>query len=118
MNSRVRFALGSDVGGGAGFGMMKESLLAYLMQRVAPDPLTLSPAQMLWLATRAGAEALAFEDRIGDFTPGKSADYVYLKPDSESPLGGVLKSLEDPERILSAILTPPTHSPGLEAQAV
>ncbi|MES1262046.1 MAG: guanine deaminase, partial [Acidobacteriota bacterium] len=45
LDARVRFALGTDVGGGTGFGMMKEALMAYLMQRVAPAPLTLSPGQ-------------------------------------------------------------------------
>ena len=32
----VTCALGTDVGGGIGFGMMKEGLHAYLMQRLAP----------------------------------------------------------------------------------
>ena len=32
------FALGTDVGGGTGFGMLKEGLQAYLMQRVAAEP--------------------------------------------------------------------------------
>ena len=31
----VPCALGTDVGGGTGFGMLKEGLQAYLMQRVA-----------------------------------------------------------------------------------
>jgi len=75
----VRVALGTDVGGGLGFGMLKEALHAYLLQRVGPDPMTLTAAQMLYLATRAGAEAVNLADRIGDFTPGKSADFVYLR---------------------------------------
>src|ERR1019366_8948708 len=57
----VSVALGTDVGGGTGFGMMKESLQAYLQQRVAVDPMTLNPAQMLYLATRAGADALGID---------------------------------------------------------
>ncbi len=32
----VRCALGTDVGGGTGFGMLKEGLQAYLLQRIAP----------------------------------------------------------------------------------
>jgi guanine deaminase len=46
---------------------------------VGPDPMTLTAAQMLYLATRAGAEAMNLADSIGDFTPGKSADFVYLR---------------------------------------
>jgi guanine deaminase len=103
----VRFALGTDVGGGTGFGMMKESLQAYLMQRVAARPNVLSPAQMLYLATRAGAEALGIEDETGDFAPGKAADFVYLRPAEASVLAGVLKHAVDqpPERALAALFT-------------
>ena len=84
----VHFGLGTDVGAGTGFGMMKEALQAYLQQRVATDPLTLTPAQMLYLVTRAGADALGIASETGDFTTGKSADYVYLRPHAHSVLAG------------------------------
>ncbi len=103
--SRVRFALGTNVGGGTGFGMMKEALMAYLLQRLAPSPLILSPATMLFLATRAGAEALAMEDEIGDFGEGKSADFVVLAPPAGSVLAGRLNCAETPDRILAALFT-------------
>jgi guanine deaminase len=87
IENKVRVALGTDVGGGIGFGMLKEALHAYLLQRVGPDPMTLTAAQMLYLATRAGAEAMNLADKIGDFTPGKSADFVYLRaPLRDGPL--------------------------------
>ena len=54
----VRCALGTDVGGGTGFGLLKEGLQAYMMQRLAPGGFPLGPAHMLYLATRAGAVAL------------------------------------------------------------
>jgi guanine deaminase len=101
----VRFALGTDVGGGTGFGMIKEALQSYLQQRVAEEPVTLTPAQMLWLATGAGAEALGLENEVGDFAAGKAADLVYLKPPGGSVLEGVLKQAEDPERMLGALFT-------------
>jgi guanine deaminase len=108
IEANVRFALGTDVGGGTGFGMLKEGLQAYLMQRVASEPTTLSPAQMLYLATRAGAEALGIEDETGDFETGKSADLVYLRPPEGSVLAGVLKRLEssgEQEPIIAALFT-------------
>jgi len=105
LNAGVHFALGTDVGGGTGFGMLKEALQAYLMQRVAPDVLTLSPAQMLYLATRAGAEALALENETGDFQKGKAADYVYLRAPQGSVLAGALQDLSDPDSILAALIT-------------
>jgi guanine deaminase len=78
LDANVRFALGTDVGAGTGFGIPKEALQAYLMQRVAPEPVTLTPAQMLWLSTGAGAEALDLQHTLGNFTAGKCADYVLV----------------------------------------
>ena len=101
----VRCALGTDVGGGTGFGMLKEALQAYLMQRVAPHGFVLDSAHLLYLATRAGAEALGLSHEIGDFHPGKAADFVYLRPVAGSPLAAIAGESENPERVLSAIFT-------------
>ncbi len=101
----VRFALGSDVGAGTGFGMLKEALQCYLLQRLMPDGFALAPAHLLYLATRAGAEALGIEAETGDFTPGKSADFVCLRPPQGSVLAATLSQAESPERVLSALLT-------------
>jgi len=101
----VRVALGTDVGGGTGFGILKEALQAYLLQRIAPDGALLDAGQMLYLATRAGAEALGLEEEIGDFQPGKAADIVYIKPPVDAPLSAVLERAETPEQALAAIFT-------------
>jgi len=101
----VRIGLGTDVGGGTGFGMMKESLQVYLQQRVAGDPMTLSSAQMLYLATRAGAEALGIDGVTGDFAAGKSADLVYLRPCQNSVLSSALRRAETAEQSLAALFT-------------
>ena len=105
MRAGVHCALGTDVGGGTGFGMLKEALQAYLLQRIAPGGLMLSPAHLLYLATRAGAEALDLGTEIGDFGRGKSADLVYLRPPIDSPLAAVVEDEEDPERVLAALFT-------------
>jgi guanine deaminase len=105
LDSQVRFALGTDIGAGTGFGLLKEALQAYLLQRIAPEPITLSAAQMLWLATRAGAEALSLEEETGDFTVGKAADLVYFRPSPGTTLHAVLANTDEPERILAALLT-------------
>ncbi len=101
----VRCALGTDVGGGAGFGILKEALQAYALQRLAPEGLLLTPAHLLYLATRAGAQALQLEHETGDFTVGKSADYIYLRAPEGSPLQAVLERAESLDRILSALFT-------------
>jgi guanine deaminase len=101
----VHVALGTDVGGGTGFGMMKEALQAYLMQRVSGDPLVLAPADLLYLSTLAGAEALGLADEIGNFAAGKAADFVYLVPPDGGVLSQVLDRSEDPVHKLSALFT-------------
>lgn len=105
MEAGVNCALGSDVGAGTGFGMLKEGLQAYMLQRLAPEGMLLSPAHLLYLTTSAGATALGLEKTIGDFEPGKSADLVYLKPPPGSTLASVIERAESMERILAALFT-------------
>ncbi len=105
VNAAVRCALGTDVGGGTGFGMLKEGLQAYLLQRVASDGMLLEAAHLLYLATLAGAEALGLSDESGDFSIGKSADLVYLRPPADSALASVLERDQSPEQTLAAIFT-------------
>ncbi|MEO8482030.1 MAG: guanine deaminase, partial [Acidobacteriota bacterium] len=101
----VHVALGTDVGGGTGFGMMKEALQAYLMQRVADDPTVLSPADLLYLSTLAGAEALGLADEIGNFEVGKAADFVCLAPPAGGVLAQVLDESDDLTHQLAALFT-------------
>jgi len=101
----VKCALGTDVGGGLGFGMMKEALHAYLMQRVAPDPQPLDAARLLYLSTRAGAEALGVDAETGDFQSGKSADFVYLRPPPDSVLDIVVRHARTADEALQSIFT-------------
>src|SRR5262249_2135767 len=105
LDAGVHCALGTDVGGGTGFGMLKEGLQAHLMQRVAADGLLLTPAQLCYLATRAGAAAVGVGDETGDFLPGKAADLVYIRPPVDSPLAAVLDRASSMEQALAAIFT-------------
>ena len=105
VDAGVTCALGTDVGGGLGFGMLKEGLHAYLMQRLAPDPKVLDAARLLYLTTRAGAEALGLEKDIGDFQPGKAADFVHLRPPPGSVLDAAVSHAGDPAQALAALFT-------------
>jgi guanine deaminase len=105
LEAGVRCALGTDVGGGVGFGVLKEALQAYLMQRSASEPMGLTPPHLLYLATRAGAEALGLAHLIGDFETGKAADLVHLRPPDGSVLAGVLRGARDLDHVLSALIT-------------
>jgi guanine deaminase len=101
----VRVALGTDVGGGTGPGMLKEGLQAYLMQRVTPDGVALDPARLLYLSTLAGAEALGLAQQIGSLCPGKAADFVFLRAPAGSVLETVLQHVSAPEDALAALFT-------------
>ncbi len=105
VSAGVTCALGTDIGGGVGFGILKEGLHAYLMQRLAPDPEPLDATRLLYLATRAGAEALGLGTEIGDFRTGKAADFVYLRPQAGSVLESVVRHADGPIQALSALFT-------------
>ena len=83
----VRVALGSDVGAGTGFSLLKEGLQAYFMQQLlGPDGVPLTAAHLLWLATSAGADALGLADTVGDLSVGKQFDAVWVLPQVGNPL--------------------------------
>jgi guanine deaminase len=105
LEAGVRVALGTDVGGGTGLGILKEGLQAYLMQRVATDGVMLDAARLLYLATLAGAEGLGLAKEIGSLCPGKSADFVHLRPPAGSVLETVLRHAPAPEDALAALFT-------------
>jgi guanine deaminase len=101
----VRFALGTDVGAGTGLSLFKEGLMAYHVQMVRAGGELIGPAHLLYLATRAGALALGLEDEIGDLSPGRSADYVLVRPPAGGTLHSVLRNSPSAEATLGALFT-------------
>jgi guanine deaminase len=99
----VRLALGTDVGAGTSFSLLNEGLQAYVGQMLRPDGDHLGPADLLWLATRAGAEALEIGDEVGDLQPGRSADLVVVQPPAGSTLEVVLADAPSAEAALGAV---------------
>jgi guanine deaminase len=101
----VRVALGSDVGAGTGFSLLKEGLQAYFCQQLLGDnghPLT--SAHLLHLSTSAGAEALGL-DEVGDLSVGKRFDAQLLRPADSSPLAVGITHAADAEEVLARIFT-------------
>lgn len=72
-DSGVHVAIGCDVGAGPSFSPL-DVLRHYAYLDRSP------PADLLYRATRAGAEALGFGDRAGRLEPGMSGDLVLLEP--------------------------------------
>jgi guanine deaminase len=100
----VRVSLGSDVGAGTGFSLFKEGLQAYFMQQLlGAEGLPLTPTHLLHLCTRAGAQALGLDHRIGDLQAGKEFDALWLRPAEGSTLAMGLQHAADAYDALAKI---------------
>lgn len=92
---RVRVSLGCDMGGGNAFSLIRVMEEAYKVgmcnntmldgsvnpreQDIAEaERNKLSPYRAFYLATLGGAESLYIDDMLGNFNPGKEADFVAL----------------------------------------
>ena len=72
----VPVALGTDVGGGTSFSMLRVLDEAYKVAQLRAH--SLSPLRAFYLATLGAARALDLDDRIGNFEAGKEADFIVL----------------------------------------
>jgi len=106
LDAGARVALGTDIGAGTGLSMLKEGLMAYQVQMLTgSDGVRLDAARLLWLATAAGAAALGLSDEVGDLSPGKSADFVLVRPPIGSTLASVLERRESVAEKLGPLFT-------------
>lgn len=102
----VGVALGSDVGGGAGFFLPKEALQAYFGQQLlGAEGVPLTSIHLLYLATRAGALALGLGEDVGDLGVGKAFDACWLRPSPGSTFETVLDHAQDATDALAKIFT-------------
>ena len=72
----VRVSLGTDVGAGTSFSLLRTLDEAYKIQQLRGR--ALDPLQALYLATLGGARALDLEGTIGNFALGNEADFTVL----------------------------------------
>jgi guanine deaminase len=72
----VPVALGTDVGAGTSLSLLATMNEAYKASHLRDT--ALDPFRLFYLATLGGARALKLGDRIGNFAPGKDADFVVL----------------------------------------
>ncbi len=100
----VRVALGSDVGAGTGFSLLKEGLQAYFVQQLLGEHgVALAPAHLLHLATAAGADALGLAGQVGDFSVGRRFDAQWVQPAGGTPLDVGLAHAGSPEDALARV---------------
>lgn len=74
----VRVGLGTDVGAGTSFSMLQTMNEAYKVLQLNGQRLSAESA--FHLATLGGARSLCLDECIGNFLPGKEADFVVLDP--------------------------------------
>ena len=79
MNAMV--GLGTDVSGGTSFSMLATLNEAYKGSAIRAET-KLSSFEAFYLITYGGARALSLENSIGNFSPGKEADFVVLDLES------------------------------------
>lgn len=72
----ISVGLATDVGGGTSFSLLQTANEAYKVTHLQGQ--NLSGLQALFLATLGSAKALKLDDKIGNFEPGKEADFVVL----------------------------------------
>ncbi len=76
VKENVTVGLGTDVGGGDSFSMLRTCNETYKVQQLQRNKI--SPASLLYLSTLGGARALDLDTHIGNFIVGKEADMVVL----------------------------------------
>ncbi|MGL4858979.1 MAG: guanine deaminase, partial [Enterobacteriaceae bacterium] len=75
---RIKVGMGTDIGAGTTFNLLETLNEAYKVMQL--QEYRLSAFEALYLATLGGAKALELDEVIGNFTPGKEADFVVLNP--------------------------------------
>lgn len=100
----VHVALGSDVGAGTGFSLLKEGLQAYFSQQLpGRKRYPLAPQHLLYLATTAGARALDLN--VGHLSVGMPFDAQWIQPLPGSTLDVVLRHARDDTDALAKLFT-------------
>jgi len=98
----IRVGLGTDVGGGTSLSVLRTASEAYKVLHLQGQ--ALPPFDALYLATLGAARALYLEDKIGNFEPGKEADFVVLDSRATSITSRRLSRSDDVAEKLFALI--------------
>ena len=98
----VKVGLATDVGGGTSISMLRTMSEAYKVLHLQGQSLPASRA--LYLATLGAASALCLDDAIGNFEPGKEADFVVLDPDGSTITARRAQSAASIEELMFALI--------------
>jgi len=98
----IPLALGSDVGGGLSFSMLKTAAEAYKI--AALQNIEFTARNAFYLLTLGGAKALNQDAYIGNFEVGKEADFVVLDTGSTELMQKRLSNTDDIDEILFVLM--------------
>lgn len=101
-DSGVRIGLATDVGGGTSMSLLRTMSEAYKMLHLQGQPLPASRA--LYLATLGAAEALYLDEQVGNFAPGKEADFIVLDTDASHITARRAAAAETLDELLFALI--------------
>ena len=101
-NEDIRVGLGTDVGGGTSLSVLRTASEAYKVLHLLDQDLP--PFDALYLATLGAARALYLEEKIGNFEPGKEADFVVLDSKAMSITSRRLSTSDDVAEKLFALI--------------
>jgi guanine deaminase len=72
----MRFAMGTDVGAGSSFSMLRTLAAAFQVAQLSQQ--TLPALRAFYLATLGGARTLGLESQVGSLAVGSEADFIIL----------------------------------------
>jgi len=98
----IDIGLATDVGGGTSMSLLRTMSEAYKVLHLQGQSLPASRA--LYLATLGAAQALRLDDRIGNFEPGKEADFTVLDTDGSSITARRAQTATSIEELLFALI--------------
>ena len=98
----VRVGLATDVGGGTSLSMLRTMAAAYKVLQMRGQNLPATRA--LYLATLGSARALDIDEHVGNFAPGKEADFIVLDPAGTTLSSRRTAELESAEEKLFALI--------------
>lgn len=98
----VDVGLATDVGGGTSMSLLRTMSEAYKVLHLQDQSLPASRA--LYLATLGAARALDLDGHIGNFEPGKEADFIVLNTDASPITARRAAAAEDLDEMLFSLI--------------
>ena len=98
----VNVGLATDVGGGTSLSMLKTMSEAYKVLHLQGQSLPASRA--IFLATLGAAAALGLDDKIGNFEPGKEADFIVVDSHASSATSRRAKTTNSIDELLFSLI--------------